>query len=60
MRDTIMNTDGLFGTYPGSAEDGQLFLGDTQSMQFKPSDREDRITFQAKRERETMTQSPNR
>jgi hypothetical protein len=39
MRGTILNSDEHFGTYSQSAEDGQLFLGDTQSMQFKPSDR---------------------
>jgi hypothetical protein len=40
MRDTTLDVEELFGTYHRSADDdGQLFLGDTQSMQYKPSNR---------------------
>jgi hypothetical protein len=39
MRDTLLENDELFGTYPWSATNRQLFLGDTQSMQYKPTDR---------------------
>ena len=52
MRDTILNCDEHFGTYPRSAEDGQLFLGDMQSMQFKPSDRGPYYLLGEERERQ--------
>lgn len=39
MRDTFLGTEEVFGTYPRLAADGQLFMGDTQAMQYKPTDR---------------------
>jgi hypothetical protein len=39
MRDTEITMEQQLGTYPRSQELGQLFLGNTQSMQYKPSHR---------------------
>jgi hypothetical protein len=39
MRDTVITMEQQLGTYPRSQELRQLFLGNTQSMQYKPSDR---------------------
>jgi hypothetical protein len=39
MRDTIIDMEEQLGTYPRSANNRQLFLGDTQLMQYKTSDR---------------------
>jgi hypothetical protein len=52
MRDTVITMEQQLGTYPRSQELGQLFLGNTQSMQYKPSNHptEDLITCLRKRE----------
>jgi hypothetical protein len=52
MRDTLLDNNKLFGTYPQSATDGQLFLGDIPNKCNINQPTKDHITFQLKRERD--------